>query len=545
MTNLAAVSKHWNSRGVRLEGLTEFATSIQPGDRCLGMDLEKGYRHMRLHPSMRDWFIFRYRGRYFRSIALPFGWSRSPFWFCSLTAVFTQTLREWGYRVLPYVDDFLILPSPHGVISTRAHCRDASRRVDELLNQLGMSRNADKSCWGDGSQRIDHLGVTVDTVTMRFQVTTRKAQRVRDHARSLLRQVAVGRRMVSTDSVRSFCGVCVALSLAMPWARFYTRSLYTDLARSTSRRRHRDSARRRTRLSHQSVRDLRFWRRLARSDLAGRPIAVVPLDASVHTDAAGLGYGATLNFNDLSPGVPGMYSTQGVWSWRERAKAITHRELRAIRLSLSRSLGYEIVNRRKKHVVLHVDNQVVVHVVISFVSASLQMMDELRRLKRLLDALGLTVRAEWIPSVVNRWADSLSRRLSIDALKILPQLRRSIKAGMRAPVDAFQFRPLGEPSFMQRRLALAEMDREWTKTETLMLCPPPDLIQPCLDKLRMTRAPAVMLIPDWPRQPWHAPATRMATVAERLPLPAGRVWTSTRRINPAWKLLMLHINLPR
>ena len=78
VVNFCRQSKHWNSRGVRLEGLTEFAGSIQHKDHCLSVDIEKGYRHLRLHPSMRKWFIFRYHGRYFESIALPFGWGQSP-----------------------------------------------------------------------------------------------------------------------------------------------------------------------------------------------------------------------------------------------------------------------------------------------------------------------------------------------------------------------------------------------------------------------------------------------------------------------------------
>ena len=78
MVNLSVQSKHWKKGTVRMESLSEFATEIQEEDHFLSMDIQKGYRHFRLHPQMREWFIFRYEGRYYQCVALPFGWGRSP-----------------------------------------------------------------------------------------------------------------------------------------------------------------------------------------------------------------------------------------------------------------------------------------------------------------------------------------------------------------------------------------------------------------------------------------------------------------------------------
>jgi hypothetical protein len=39
----------------------------------VSFDIQAGYRHFRLAPQMRDWFLFRYDGRFYRCIALPFG----------------------------------------------------------------------------------------------------------------------------------------------------------------------------------------------------------------------------------------------------------------------------------------------------------------------------------------------------------------------------------------------------------------------------------------------------------------------------------------
>jgi hypothetical protein len=63
-----------------------------------------------------------------------------------------------------------------------------------------------------------------------FLYRTRKIIRVQEMARSLLRQAKEGRRWVSRERLRSFCGLCVSLSLPMPYARFYSRSLYDDMS---------------------------------------------------------------------------------------------------------------------------------------------------------------------------------------------------------------------------------------------------------------------------------------------------------------------------
>lgn len=193
VVNLSQQSTHWEKGTVRMENLQEFAMSVQEKDFMLSTDAEKGYRHLRLHPYMRNWFIFRYDDRCFQCVALPFGWGRSPLWFTKLMAPFEAELRSYGYRVLPYIDDFLIIPTPYGVVAGPQDCRQARHRIELLMKTLGLRRHKEKGEW-EGAQVVDHLGVRVNTVNMRFFVVPYKAQRERNLAFSLLRQVRMGRR---------------------------------------------------------------------------------------------------------------------------------------------------------------------------------------------------------------------------------------------------------------------------------------------------------------------------------------------------------------
>jgi hypothetical protein len=82
---------------------------------------------------------------------------------------------------------------------------------------------------------LEHLGVLIDTRQMRLFVTDLKVQRMRRMAQEILLSEILlssqrNRRLVAVGKLRHFCGVAVPLTLALPMARFYTRSLYWDMS---------------------------------------------------------------------------------------------------------------------------------------------------------------------------------------------------------------------------------------------------------------------------------------------------------------------------
>jgi hypothetical protein len=65
---------------------------------------------------------------------------------------------------------------------------------------------------------------------MRVFVTDRKVQQMRRMAQEILLSTQMNRRLVAVGNLRHFCGVAVPLTLALPMAKFYTRSLYWDMS---------------------------------------------------------------------------------------------------------------------------------------------------------------------------------------------------------------------------------------------------------------------------------------------------------------------------
>jgi hypothetical protein len=82
------------------------------------------------------------------------------------------------------------------------------------IRELGLTRHPDKGYWG-GAQVLGHLGVLIDTRKMWVFVTDRKVQHVRRMAQEILLGAQRNRRL---------------LTLALPMARFYTRSRYWDMS---------------------------------------------------------------------------------------------------------------------------------------------------------------------------------------------------------------------------------------------------------------------------------------------------------------------------
>ena len=166
------------------------------------------------------------------------------------------------------------------------------KRQEESSGAHGASRVEASSNQG-GLSGISHRGAPRSQDKQLGNEVIRGPHEGEESARSLRQataEVRMGGRWVSVKKLPHFCGVCVSLTLAMPWARFYTRSLYWDMSGS---RPHDD--RYRCRLSHQSIRDLLKWKSLTGQELSGGPMVPTQPTAAIHTDAADLGFGATLN----------------------------------------------------------------------------------------------------------------------------------------------------------------------------------------------------------------------------------------------------------
>lgn len=76
----------------------------------ISFDVKSGYRNLKLHPDMVDEFAFCYNGQYYQCLAMLFGWGPANFWFTGFFAPVIKQIRLWGYFVLVYIEDVLLVP---------------------------------------------------------------------------------------------------------------------------------------------------------------------------------------------------------------------------------------------------------------------------------------------------------------------------------------------------------------------------------------------------------------------------------------------------
>jgi hypothetical protein len=147
----------------------------------------------------------------------------------------------------------------------------------------------------------------------KFFIERRKIDKIRKIAGQLLTESRHARRWVLVKRMRTFIGTCVSLTLAMPYAQFYTRSLYWDLATvqhptgsnskllegcvaswegpgkdGTLPRAARGGDR--CKLRYQGIHDIQSWRALTITEREGRPLRHEAPELMMQTDAADLGY---------------------------------------------------------------------------------------------------------------------------------------------------------------------------------------------------------------------------------------------------------------
>lgn len=161
------------------------------------------------------------------------------------------------------------------------------------------------------------------------------------------------------------------------------------------------------RLSRQSLCDLKWWRSLEHGD--GQEVHLVPQSISLHSDALEVGYSGTLGF-ETSAASPGLWEARGFWGANDRQTSSTLRKLRAVRLRLSRSFAEDVSAPHIQQILLHEDTAAVMTILNAMVSDSRPMMSELPKLHALLRALRVELQAHWLPSAVNRFEESPSRK---------------------------------------------------------------------------------------------------------------------------------------
>eukprot|EP00873_Tetraselmis_striata_P038086 jgi/Tetstr1/458350/TSEL_044789.t1 len=511
--DLRVLNSYCVRKRLKMEILLGVRHLTKKGDYMFSFDLQDGFYALGIAEADRDYFTMDVRGRLYMLASLPMGWSLSPYYFVTHTQVFIAHLRKpepeppssstqptrskrylrrtrWrGARNLPYVDDFLLFSAS---MEQALHLR---QRLASLLDALGLQRNPTKG-FLEPCQFGRHLGVDIDSASGMFYAPADKLKRLSRQATRLTGHATRNARWLSVRELQSLAWQAQYLFVAIPAARFFLRELHSVVG---------DRWGGRVGMTPQLRRDLQWWTSVPNQSNS-KPIHRPVETAYLHTDSSSYGWGGVLN---------GRLEARGFWSSADECQHITWKELKAVRLAVESFLP----DLAGGNVLLHENNKAAYHVLSGLTSRSPEMMAELRRLWCLLDSHGIHMRARYIRSTANIWADRLRRHLDSDDWQLDPLLfaERESRFGPHS-IDRFAsalntLLPRYNAAWLDPTceavdsLHLPDADR---RRENNLCNAPWPLLPDLVQKLQQSGAAATVVAPRWEGKAWHQALTKMA-----------------------------------
>ena len=446
----------------------------------VSLDLQDAYLQVPVHPASRRYLRFCVGDAVFQFTTLCFGLSSAPQVFTRVMAPISSIMHRHGFRLLRYLDDWLILGSTF---------RDLVRARDFLLwlcLRLGVIVNLLKSSL-DPTQTLDYLGMTLETSPLRVSPTLKRVQKL-----SLLLHQFFSDRLQPVSVWRSLLGMMSSMSAIVPGSRLRMRSLQLRL-----------NAAGRLLLDSQLVswddtclRDLRWWSDDSRL-LVGFYLGDHLPDLCLFSDASDQGWGAALGDLHLS----------GLWSPLCSSFSINQRELLAILFAIRGFLPH----LRGQTVAIYSDNSTALAYLHKQGGTHSSSLNEVAQvLLRLCEDQSVRLLPQFIPGHLNVLADSLSRRSQVlgSEWTLCHQAFTELLRRWPATIDLFatamthRLPVYFSPMFDQMSAGTDAMLQSWDGLQAYAF-PPFSLLPRVLAKVRASRNLELTLVaPFWPQHLW-------------------------------------------
>ena len=201
----------------RMETAQSVLQSLRPGDWMVSLDLQDAYLQVPVHPDSRSYLRFCIGPHTYQFRALCFGLSSTPQVFTRVMAPVSSIMNRHGFRILRYLNDWLVLGSSREeIVRARDFLLSLCDEFSVLVNLAKISLNP--------TQTIDYLG-------MSFQSTPLRAFPMQARIQKVLSLVSEFASSPAQPLLlwRTLLGVMSSLTPLIPGARLHMRSLQLHL----------------------------------------------------------------------------------------------------------------------------------------------------------------------------------------------------------------------------------------------------------------------------------------------------------------------------
>lgn len=517
--NLKELNKFIITEHFKLENLKTAMRMMSPGIFMAKIDLKDAYYVISIDISCRKYLRFQFEDRLYEFKCLPFGLSTAPFVFTKIMKPVVAHLRNKRFLSIVYLDDFLLMGD------TEIECLHNIKSTCELLSNLGFVINFNKSDLIPNTC-CRFLGFNLNSQNMTVELPDEK--RV-----SLISQVRKF-KLINVCRIRSFAeligklvSACNAVKYGLAHTKIFEREKYLALQSNNGN----FDRSMKLQISELLKEDLTWWE--SKLSHFTCPIRQFKFELEIFSDASNSGWGVFCKGK----------RAHGSWNAHEKKSSINFREL------LSAFFGIKCFteNLINCEILLRIDNTTAIAYINRMGGIQYPHLNNLtREIWDWAETRNLWFFASYISSGDNKEADFESRRLE-------PETEYSLSGNyFKLILDAF-----GKPSidlFASRLNNKCVNYVSWIKDpgaiavdaftiaweDYFYAFPPFSIILRVLKKIKSEKAEGILVVPNWPTQPWY-PRFNSMLIEEPIVFKPdiNMLHSSDSRPHPLWQQITL------
>ena len=488
--NLKKLNESVDHHHFKMETLKYALSLVSQNCFFCSLDLRDAYFSVPVSPQSQEFLKFVWKDTLYKFTALPNGLASCPRLFTKLLKPVMAHLHKLGFISTIFIDDSLL------IAHSEAECIRNLTASLALFEKLGFVIHPDKSVLRP-SHTIIYLGFVLDSVNMTITLTEEKKEKIRNFAVQLLDM-----GVCSVRTLAKFIGQVVASFQGVMYGPLWYRQLEKNKLQGLKLG-HGDYEFT-VALSEEAKIELNWWRDYILSaynliDTShGEPTFVVFSDASF------TGWGCYCELG----------KTGGHWDNTEIGVSINALELKAGLFALQTFAS----DKQDIHLRLMMDNTCAVSCINKFGTSHSDSCNAIT--KQIWDfciARNIWISAAYVPGVENTAADEESRKTNIDTEWRLNSDLLAQALGfldLTPEIDLFATRINSQyPRYMSFKPdptseAVDSFSVSWYHL-AFYAFPPFCVIPNMLQKICRDKARGVVVVPDWPNQPWYAAVARM------------------------------------
>ena len=499
--DLTELNKFIEYEHFKMTSLQTALDMVREGAWMGSVDLKDAYYSVGIDWSYRKFLRFYWQGQLFQFVGMPNGLACAPRIFTKLLVPVFAELRVEGRECFPYIDDSFVIANDW------AGCRETLHQLCQGLDKLGMVIHLEKSVL-EPTQQLTFLGFVIDSVGLTVTLTQDKKDKFVRAASQVLEK-----DWLTIREVAGLIGLMVAYQVAVQYGGAHLKGLEREKNEALAKERGNFDGF--MRISARGRRDIDWW--LLAVGAAQKKIRLETPEVEICTDASLEGWGA--HRGDIAIG--------GRWLEEEAEEHINMLELKAILFGLKSLCG-----REDEQVKVLTDSITALAYVKHMGGVKSAKCDEVaKQIWDWLESNEMWVTIAHIPGSLNVTADFKSRNFQDNIEWELDDklFARVCKTFEVPDVDLFASRLTKKVEVYvswnpdPEAWKIDAFSFKWTNA-LFYIFPPFSLVGKVLRKILGDKARAILVVPDWPGQPWYGRLQAVAKRKLRIRSRKGNLW---------------------